>query len=679
MNSKVKKTLVLLGLALAVTLGFCGCGPSEEEVYEILGRVEQKQKKIKDANLSMDQGFQEKLDLLERQFTSANRAFSKGDYSATAKFLQEAESAADWIMNRGPLRAEADEKYSELQSRKMYSNSNEINAPKYASTIYAEAEKYEQQGREAYEKIEFEEATRLYVLATNEYKKAASTASVFHEFTQKTVTAREKTKEAEAARWAHKILMDGISDAQKAFEANTQGRYDEALQLLESAEDKFENATTTASQFTTAQQNANGAKEKADKEKASQFASTIYQSALSQFQQAIKANAQGRYDEALQLLESAENKFENAAATASRFTAAQQKANVAKEKADKGNIAQHAPKIYNDISNKMKQAIAINALGKYDEALCLLESAEHLFLDTLKKVTSWNTTLEKVKKAKKMADQYYATRYASTPYNTADTNLKQAKNEKQQENFDKAIETLKTSESMFKQATKTTLMNRIPDIVYAMVKVEPGNFIMTTRDITRKVILSHAFYINKYEITEAQWKVVMSSENYEYTNDRLPVQTSAKQALYFCDKLNEAGLAPKGWYYTLPTSAQWEFAARGGKKSLGYKYSGSNTLDEVAWLASNSERKFHEVAGKKPNELGLFDMNGNAAELCRDFWDADVKRGTVTDPFLWTPFSKKHMVRGCDVFTHKNNFWWHYESSDYARSAGFRVVLVPAD
>ena len=57
MNRKMNKTLVLLGLALAVTLGFCGCGPSEEEVYEFLGRVEQKQKKIKEANLSMDQGF----------------------------------------------------------------------------------------------------------------------------------------------------------------------------------------------------------------------------------------------------------------------------------------------------------------------------------------------------------------------------------------------------------------------------------------------------------------------------------------------------------------------------------------------------------------------------------------------------------------------------------------------
>ena len=90
---KLKNILCAAVLSVAVTIVFCGCGPAEEEVYEFLSRVEQKQKKIKEANLSMDQGFQEKLDLLERQFTSANRAFSKGDYSATVKFLQEAEAS----------------------------------------------------------------------------------------------------------------------------------------------------------------------------------------------------------------------------------------------------------------------------------------------------------------------------------------------------------------------------------------------------------------------------------------------------------------------------------------------------------------------------------------------------------------------------------------------------------
>ena len=254
----MKKTLVLLGLALAVTLGFCGCGNekseetgieikkiSEEEVYELLARVEEKAKKIEDARLSMDQGFQEKWDLLKRKQAAADRAFSKNDYNATSKFLQEAEAAADWIMNRGPLRAEADEKYSELESRKRESNG--ADAPKYASTIYAEAEKYEQQGREAYEKIEFEKATRLYVLAANEYKKATSTASAFHAAVYEMNAAKEKAdKESAPYRYVPAIYQEALSYSQRAAKANAQGKYDEALQLLDAAEGTFEKAEKEA-------------------------------------------------------------------------------------------------------------------------------------------------------------------------------------------------------------------------------------------------------------------------------------------------------------------------------------------------------------------------------------------------------------------------------------------------
>ena len=75
--------------------------------------------------------------------------------------------------------------------------------------------------------------------------------------------------------------------------------------------------------------------------------------------------------------------------------------------------------------------------------------------------------------------------------------------------------------------------------------------------------------------------------------------------------------------YRLPTRAEWEYAARGGRKSKGYKYSGSNNLNEVAWSIDDSD-KIHEVGLKKPNELGIYDMSGNVSEMCTDYGDAKL-------------------------------------------------------
>jgi formylglycine-generating enzyme required for sulfatase activity len=135
----------------------------------------------------------------------------------------------------------------------------------------------------------------------------------------------------------------------------------------------------------------------------------------------------------------------------------------------------------------------------------------------------------------------------------------------------------------------------------------------------RKVTVG-SFYIGKYEVTQGLWKKVMEYNPSYFKGDNLPVEMvtwngwNAVQT--FIERLNEK----TGKKYRLPTEAEWEYAARGGNKSKGYKYSGSNDSNEVAWYHVNSERKTHPVGTKKPNELGIYDMSGNVYEWVNDWY-----------------------------------------------------------
>ncbi|GHT42961.1 hypothetical protein AGMMS49965_15660 [Bacteroidia bacterium] len=126
-----------------------------------------------------------------------------------------------------------------------------------------------------------------------------------------------------------------------------------------------------------------------------------------------------------------------------------------------------------------------------------------------------------------------------------------------------------------------------------------------------------SFQIGKYEVTQKQWQDVMGSNPSYFKGDNLPVETVSHDDIQtFLTKLN----AQTGKNYRLPTEAEWEYAAKGGQSTHNYEYSGSNTLDDVAWYRDNSSIKTHIVGTKAANELGIYDMSGNVCEWCSDWY-----------------------------------------------------------
>ncbi|MBO7258971.1 MAG: formylglycine-generating enzyme family protein [Paludibacteraceae bacterium] len=174
-------------------------------------------------------------------------------------------------------------------------------------------------------------------------------------------------------------------------------------------------------------------------------------------------------------------------------------------------------------------------------------------------------------------------------------------------------------------------------VSFKMVGVEGGTFTMgatseqgsdadSDESPTHKVTLS-SYSIGETEVTQELWEAVMGSNPYN-SGTQNPVEfVSWDECQSFITKLNQL----TGQKFRLPTEAEWEYAARGGNKSKGYKYAGSNTIDDVAWYESNSSSKTYPVKQKAANELGLYDMSGNVYEWCQD-WYGSYSSSAQTNP-----------------------------------------------
>lgn len=216
--------------------------------------------------------------------------------------------------------------------------------------------------------------------------------------------------------------------------------------------------------------------------------------------------------------------------------------------------------------------------------------------------------------------------------------------------------------------------NEITKLVRNMVYVDGGYFYMGGSDSDayedekpRHEEFVDSFNIGRYEVTQGLWDAVMGYNPSISKGKNKPVENvSWDECQTFIRKLNKL----TGLNFRLPTESEWEFAARGGNYSRGYKYAGSNDASSVGWISTNSDGKTHDVGGKSSNELGLYDMTGNVWEWTSQKWSPNYNSSRTGEQYVRRGGSVSRPAKFCRV-SYRNRG----DKVDNGKYYGLRLVL----
>lgn len=233
---------------------------------------------------------------------------------------------------------------------------------------------------------------------------------------------------------------------------------------------------------------------------------------------------------------------------------------------------------------------------------------------------------------------------------------------------------------MIREFSKYTV-NNIP---CSMVYVEGGTMELGEWD-GQHIVTIPSFYLGKYQVTQALYEAVVENNPSRIKGKNRPVtDVNWNEAKFFIEKLNKE----TGQEFRLPSESEWEYAARGGVHSEGFEYCGGDNLKQVGWYKENAGRETKPVGLLLPNELGLYDMSGNAWDWCEDDWHRNFRDEPNKNGSPWidgktiTDRAAKRVVRGGGFgdnadFCRSDASSFDYPPNYFRKFIGIRVVLSP--